>query len=200
MHTVKPDPIEETAVNESLVDSSTAVSDNVDSSQEPVLKPLNLDQKGSSIMKKPTKALLAIIVLLPILAGVATGFGLEKLASNTDGTGASNRLRSGQEIQQVAGETVSAGDIFGSADESTFKDQAQGVLQKGGFDGEGSHQLVRPGGESQTVYLTSSITDLDKFEGMEIKIWGETFKGQKVGWLMDVGRVEVINPEAELPE
>jgi hypothetical protein len=35
---------------------------------------------------------------------------------------------------------------------------------------------------------------------MEVKIWGETFKGQQAGWLMDVGRVEVIEVEGEQPE
>lgn len=30
-------------------------------------------------------------------------------------------------------------------------------------------------------------------------IWGETFKGQKAGWLMDVGRVEVVNTSATKP-
>jgi hypothetical protein len=34
---------------------------------------------------------------------------------------------------------------------------------------------------------------------MEVKVWGETYKGQKAGWLMDVGKVEVIDPQAEPP-
>jgi len=34
---------------------------------------------------------------------------------------------------------------------------------------------------------------------MEVKIWGETFKAQKAGWLMDVGRVEIVNPDGEAP-
>jgi hypothetical protein len=34
---------------------------------------------------------------------------------------------------------------------------------------------------------------------MQVKVWGETFKGQKAGWLMDVGRVQVIDTEAEAP-
>ena len=34
---------------------------------------------------------------------------------------------------------------------------------------------------------------------MEVQIWGETFKGQKAGWLMDVGRIKVIEVEGESP-
>jgi hypothetical protein len=83
--------------------------------------------------------------------------------------------------------------VVGVEDTETFKDTAEGKLEKGGLNGEGSHHLVRPGGESQTVYLTSSIVDLDKFVGSKVKIWGETFAAQKAGWLMDVGRLEVLN-------
>jgi hypothetical protein len=91
------------------------------------------------------------------------------------------------------------GDVFGVQDEKTFKDSAEGYLEIGGLDGEGSHKLLRPGGDSQTVYLTSSVTDLDKFDGMSVKVWGETFKGQKAGWLMDVGRVQIVSPQGEKP-
>jgi hypothetical protein len=94
---------------------------------------------------------------------------------------------------------VNNGDVFGIKDDQTFKDSAEGYLSAGGLNGEGSHSLLREGGPSQTVYLTSSITDLDKLVGMQVKVWGETFKGQKAGWLMDVGRVQVIDTEAEAP-
>ena len=95
---------------------------------------------------------------------------------------------------------VKVGDIFGSANEKIFKDQATGVLDKGGFNGEGTHKLVRVGGVSQTVYLTSSTIDLDPLVGHQVTIYGETFKGQKVGWLMDVGRAKVEALNAPLPK
>lgn len=77
-------------------------------------------------------------------------------------------------------------------DGKTFKDSAEGELVAGGVDGEGTYQLKRPGGESQTVALTSSVLDLSKFEGKKVKVWGETFAAQTAGWLMDVGKVEVL--------
>ena len=82
--------------------------------------------------------------------------------------------------------------MVGSADETVFKDNATGMLDRGGIDGEGSHQLVREGGASQTVYLTSSVVDLEQFVGHKVQVWGETFAAQKAGWLMDVGRVKVL--------
>jgi len=33
---------------------------------------------------------------------------------------------------------------------------------------------------------------LDQFVGRKIQIWGETYKAQKAGWLMDVGRVKIL--------
>jgi|SRR3989344_1491954 len=88
--------------------------------------------------------------------------------------------------------SVSKGTIIGSDDTKTFNDITEGVLKEGGIEGEGAYHLERPGGESQNVYLTSSIVDLSKVLGKKIKVWGQTQKAQHAGWLMDVGRVEVL--------
>jgi len=82
--------------------------------------------------------------------------------------------------------------VVGSTDNKTFKDSAEGELEAGGINGEGTHHLLRPGGESQTVALTSSVLDLSKFEGKKVRVWGETFAGSTAGWFMDVGKVEVL--------
>ncbi len=150
-------------------------------------------QKTEPMAKKRNPLVLALSIVA-VLAGVATGFGGHKLSANSSFGG-----NSAEPLQQVAGETVNKGDVFGSSDKDAFKDTAEGYLEAGGIEGEGSHKLIRPGGVSQTVYLTSTVTDLDKLVGMEVKIWGETFKGQKAGWLMDVGRIEVLNPEGTAP-
>ena len=75
----------------------------------------------------------------------------------------------------------------------TFRDEAEGVVEKNDeFDtyAQGTHKLIRPGGESQTAYLTSSVLDLEQYVGKKVKVFGETFGSQQVGWLMDVGKVE----------
>lgn len=155
-------------------------------------------QSTGTDMKSKKTPLLVVLSVVAILAGIGTGYGGFKLQTKAT-TGGSTNVGSG-EIQQVAQEgKVKAGDVFGVNDEETFKDSAEGYLEIGGLDGEGSHKLLRPGGESQTVYLTSSITDLDQFDGMDVKVAGETFKGQKAGWLMDVGRVEVVKVKGEAP-
>jgi len=145
-----------------------------------------------------SKNIVIAISLAAVVMGSVTGYGVWKL-QNRPGGGLGGGFGGGNEpLQQVADENVKAGDVFGSTSDD-FKDYTEGYLEVGGVDGEGSHHLVRLGGESQTVYLTSSVTDLSKFEGMEVKVWGETNKGQKAGWLMDVGRVEVVKIEGQLP-
>ncbi|MEX2012977.1 MAG: hypothetical protein WD967_01075 [Candidatus Levyibacteriota bacterium] len=126
---------------------------------------------------------LLVIFIVVILLGVGSGYLLSK-----------NQSSSPISVTSEGGESssISKGSIFGSDDTKTFKDIAEGELAEGGIEGEGQFHLVRPGGESQNVYVTSSIVDLSKFVGKKIKVWGETQKAQHAGWLMDVGKVEVL--------
>lgn|SRR3989344_2923333 len=72
------------------------------------------------------------------------------------------------------------------------KDQAEGTLVEGGINGEGTHHLKREGDESQNVYLTSSVINLDDYVDKKVRVWGDTFAAQKAGWLMDVVRLEEL--------
>ncbi len=130
---------------------------------------------------KPPIALFVILLVL----GIGTGFLVAKLkGSSTVATIGSNGKIQTQAIQK--------GQIFGSKDEKTFKDNAEGTLKEGGIEGEGAFHLERPGGVSQNVYLTSSAIDLSAFVGKKVKVWGETNAAQKAGWLMDVGRLQLL--------
>lgn len=80
----------------------------------------------------------------------------------------------------------------GALDPKVKYDTAQGIVQTGGLNGEGTFHLVREGGASKYVYLTSSVVDLAKFVDKKVQIWGQTFASKKVGWLMDVAKVQVI--------
>lgn len=177
-----PQPAEKTQekpVPQPVVDDSAPVQDNQTSTVTPMTK------KQRSV----TGIIFAVVA---ILAGVGTGYGTHQLFAGSTGNGSTD-------VIPVSEGSIKAGDVFGSQDTETFKDHAEGYLEAGGFEGEGSHKLLRPGGEAQTVYLTSSVTDLDALVGMEVEVWGETFKGQKAGWLMDVGRVKVQKVEGEAP-
>lgn len=132
--------------------------------------------------KLPAFILPLVVILLIIGAGTLTGY---LLVSRGGGGGL---ISPGG----LAPGTETKGKEFGSADTGVFKDTATGVLERGGIDGEGTHKLVREGGESQTAYLTSSLIDLDQLVGKKVQVWGETFRGQKAAWLMDVGRAKVL--------
>ena len=150
------------------------------SESTPLVHDFNTSRRGSFLTPKIIGAFVIIVLL-----GIGSGYFLSTRGSSVGGgktVSAGNILNSN---------SVPKGTVIGSNDTTTFKDTAEGVLQQGGIDGEGAYHLVRSGGPSQYVYLTSSIVDLSKFTGQKIKVWGQTQKAQHAGWLMDVGRVEV---------
>ena len=155
----------------------------------------SLDEKPVEIRSSSPSGKTVLIIVLLILAGVVSGYGIAKFRRG-------GNIISGQGLkstQEAAQSGIKVGDIVGVQDESTFKDSAEGVLTEGGVSGEGSHHLLREGGLSQNVYLTSSIVDLNLFTGHKIKVFGETFAAQKAGWLMDVGRVKVLELNSAPP-
>lgn len=131
-------------------------------------------------MKNGSKIILGVYALL-ILLGVGTGYLLSSKTGLSSSTSSPTPA------------VIKTGNVVGSTDTKTFKDSAEGTLQQGGSDGEGSYHLDRTGGPSQTVYLISSVVDLNQFVGKKVKIWGQTMAAQKVAWLMDVGKVELLS-------
>ena len=123
-----------------------------------------------------------ILIAVVVALGTATGYFLSSSGGNTSVSVAGGKHK-----------VVETEKSVGSTDTKTFRDQAEGTLEKGGLEGEGTHKLIRdPKRPDQTVYLTSSVIDLDQFTGKKVKVWGETFAAQKAGWLMDVGKVELL--------
>lgn len=150
--------------------------DKMDKPNEPIFHDMK-DTKSSPYLSPK----VLVIFVFVILAGVVVGYLLSRVGGPV-GTSSSSKTSTSQ---------ATKGTVFGSNDTSTFKDTAEGTLQSGGIDGEGQYHLVRPGGDSQNVYMTSSLVDLSQFVGKKIKVWGQTQAAQHAGWLMDVGRVEV---------
>lgn len=175
-----------------MSDANPSPVDSLPETDAPLVR--SFDQTESDMSPKRSLR-TAVIISLIIVAGIISGWGIAQ-ATTTGLTTASGGLKSSENVA-VAG--VKTGDVVGVADEKSFRDNAEGVLVDGGIDGEGSHHIVRPGGPSQNVYLTSSIVDLNLFVNHKVKVWGETFSAQKAGWLMDVGRVQVLELNSEPP-
>lgn len=131
---------------------------------------------------KKGKLLMALGAFLVVLVGVGAGWLLsgKKLGSSTSS--------SEEKMPDVKVSNTEAG----VSDTSAFPDEAEGTLKEGGIDGEGTYHLERPGGESKYVYLTSTVIDLGSFVDKDVKVWGETVSGKKAGWLMDVGKIQVV--------
>ena len=176
------------------------------------IKKIDLSETGKTVSsspdisfvgEKPKNPLMVNKHLLPtiiifiavITAGMLTGSFLKSKISSGKGSAVSvSGVKT--EIPQSG---VKAGDTYGSADEKIFRDKVLGVVDKSGINGEGTHKLVRPGGSTQTVCISSTTIDLDQLVGHQVTLWGETFKGQKCGWLMDVGRAKIENLNVPLP-
>ncbi len=108
------------------------------------------------------------------------------------GVGAGWLLTKNKGSAAVAPGAKNTANVAGINDTSTFKDEAEGLLEEGGISGEGQYHLTRSGGVSQTVYLTSTSVDLSIFVGKKVKVWGQTLSARKAGWLMDVGKIQVV--------
>ena len=133
------------------------------------------DFGGSTPAHSMGGAKLIIALIVVVLFGIGTGF----LLSRTSGALPSVGTNSGS--GSSASSSLTKGTILGTDDTKTFKDTAEGKLEEGGIEGEGQFHLVRPGGESQNVYMTSSIIDLSQLVGKKVKVWGETQTAQHAG-------------------
>ena len=123
---------------------------------------------------------LAILVV-SVLLGVSAGYLLSS-SKNAGGLASSTPSKSADSPKTA------------QQDKSTFKDFAEGTIQKKEASkkdnySEGTHILVRTG--AVPVTLTSSVVDLEEYEGKKVVVYGQTLSAVKAGWLMDVGLVEI---------
>lgn len=128
------------------------------------------------------KFLPILIIVFVVAAGIFSGL---VLSSRSKSPSASSTATSEEELPTEVKESFN----------QTFRDEAEGTIENNDdLDkyAQGTHKLVRSGGESQTAYLTSTVLDLEKYVGKKVKVYGETFGSSQVGWLMDVGKVDVL--------
>jgi hypothetical protein len=143
-----------------------------------LVHPIESNDNEEESMKFNSNIIIGVYIFV-IALGIGTGYVL------------STRMASAP-TASTTGTTTMSEKAVGSTDTKTFKDSAEGVIEAGGANGEGSHKLIREGGPSQTAYLISSVVDLDEFVGKKVKVWGQTMAAKKVSWLMDVGSIEPI--------
>lgn len=127
---------------------------------------------------------------LPVFVGIGILIVLVGLGM---GWYISSKRVSANRMQVKSSAVVVTQSEAGLTDTTGFKDTAIGTLQVGGIRGEGTYHLVRPGGDSQNVYLTSTVADMSPFVGKKVQVWGQTQASQNAGWFMDVGKIKVVN-------
>jgi len=136
-----------------------------------------VEENKMTSSKKPK---FTILVILAIIFGMSTGFVLFQRKTTESSSNKPQMIQNGN--SNIVGSTA-----------SNFDKEAEGVMQKndGKLVKEGTHILTR-GDVSQTVYLTSSVIDLDQYVGAKVRIWGQTLNVKNAGWFMDVGKLEKL--------
>ena len=153
----------------------------------------NLSQQPPASSNK--KAVTISLVIIIIALSTATGFWLSRLLPQNSSS--NSPLFTSGEAKPLSADKISdkdqikAGAVYGNQN-STFADTATGVIESGGVNGEGTHTLIREGGEDQKAALTSSVLDLELFVNRQVEIKGETNSSTKAGWFLDVGMVKVL--------
>lgn len=142
----------------------------------------NISSAPKKIGNLSLNQIFLIILVASVLLGTSAGY---ILANSKTGAKLATSTSSGHTSQTPK---------TASADKSTFKDFAEGTIQKketpkDGEYTEGTHVLIRTG--AVPVALTSSVVDLSQYEGKHVVVYGQTQKAIKEGWLMDVGLVEI---------
>ena len=135
------------------------------------------------------KYVYAIIIVIAI----TVGFWVSRFwpsQTTTVSVDSDTSLIDNQASKIVEGEEIKVGVVYGNLSK-TFADSATGIIKSGGVNGEGTHNLERPGGVTQNAALTSSVVDLDLFVGKQVEVKGETNKSNKAAWLMDVGSIKI---------
>src|SRR3989344_8979589 len=79
-----------------------------------------------------SKLVIGGVYGLLVLLGIGTGY---LLAGNTGKPGFINTEK-----------------VVGTTDTKTFRDSAEGTIEKDGIEGEGNHKIIREGGPSQSAY------------------------------------------------
>ncbi|KKR10704.1 MAG: hypothetical protein UT39_C0016G0009 [Candidatus Woesebacteria bacterium GW2011_GWA1_39_21] len=144
---------------------------------KPLVKPITTKKFNKNTL------LMVLASVLVVVLGVTTGWFLagNKQAGSSP-TGSSDSSSSGGSATEA-----------GIGDESSYSSTAEGVLKQGGIKGEGTHYIDRGLGEGKYVYLTSSVVDLDSFVDKKVQVWGETISAKYASWLIDVGRIKVVD-------
>ncbi len=147
---------------------------------EPALEPV---MKKFPEQNNKAGMMVVGMFLVVVLLGIGTGYTFAKRGANS----ASNNAGTGVTTSNsVASETEA-----GINDEKAFPDTAEGVIKEGGISGEGTHRLERGLGANKDVSLSSTVINLQNFVDKKVEVRGQTISG-KSGWLMDVGKVKVI--------
>ncbi|MFA6602486.1 MAG: hypothetical protein WCT01_01650 [Candidatus Shapirobacteria bacterium] len=140
---------------------------------------------------KPSVSTKLPIIIIAVLA-IFSGFILSRLTpSSNTATNLSDSESSASPVSVTDPADLKPGVFYGN-NSKDFTDTATGIIESGSVNGEGTHILIRDGGDSQKASLTSSVLDLDLFVDKKVEVRGQTNSSNKANWLMDVGSIKIL--------
>jgi len=140
----------------------------------------NNKDTNQKFMKKIFLGLLSVLV---ILGGITTGYLLSNRLGGQNG---------GAKISSKSETVITENEAEAPNFNEEESDSAEGVLNVGTIEGEGTHYLDRGAGENKYVYLTSTVINLKNYVGKKVQVWGNTLAATNAPWLMDVQKIKVI--------
>lgn len=153
------------------------------SSKEPVANLSTSNNNLESNKKFMNKIFFGFLAILVIFAGIGSGYFLSNRASAKNG---------GVKISSKSEAVVTEKEAEAPNFDEENSDSAEGVLNIGSIQGEGTHYLDRGAGEQKYVYLTSTVINLKNYVGKKVQVWGNTLAATNAPWLMDVQKIKVI--------
>lgn len=124
---------------------------------------------------------LITVSVLIVLVGSVVGFGLSR-----------SKVVKASKEGSISPELIKTSIEAGYKDTKLFESIVTGTVKKGGLFGDGTHTLVQDSNPKNPAALLSSVVDLDEYVDKHVQIWGRSQKGLKAAWLLEVGRVKIL--------
>lgn len=144
-----------------------------------------VQQNMNQVSAKPNYVAIAAILLSSLVLGSGSGYAIRQAQGSSSTSAPTGSAEDNKTVVITENEA-------GVDNSEAFPDSAVGILMEGGKDGEGTHYLDRGMGADKYVYLTSTVINMQKFVGKNVEVRGQTLSARKAGWLMDVGRIKVV--------
>lgn len=128
-----------------------------------------------------SRSKLVVGAVMIVLMGSVVGYGLSR-----------SKITKASKEGNISPGQIKTSTEAGYQDTKLFESIVTGVIKKGGLQGDGTHSLIQDSNPKNPAALLSSVVDLDEYIDKHVQVWGRSQKGLKAAWLLEVGRVKIL--------